>query len=153
MADRDLNRELNPWMYDSSGNLTPEALKQFPDLAGTPAPITTGGSATAPAGASGQQLVVHPEALRTAGQNASQLGSKMTADCQNPAGNAMFAAATAMAGWAIGGAITTAHQTWELQFLTLGGNLINIGQSLQDNANGYSGTENANRGHLRALGS
>ncbi|MGF1430396.1 hypothetical protein [Kitasatospora sp. LaBMicrA B282] len=149
MGDQGINHVLDPWMYDSSGNLTAQAKQQFPDLAGTPGAITTGGSATAPAGATGTQLVVHPDALRTAGQNAGQLGSKMTADCQNPAGNDMFTAATAMTGWAIGGAITTAHQTWESQFLTLGGSLINIGQALQDSANGYSTTENNNRGHMR----
>jgi hypothetical protein len=95
--------------------------------------------------------VVHPDALRTAGHNASDLGNRMTADCQNPAGNDLFTAATAMNGWAVGPAITSSHQTWELQFLTLGGDLIDIGQNLQDSADGYTGTENANRGHLRAL--
>ncbi len=151
MGNLDLDRALNPWMFDKSGNLTPEAQRQFPDLAGTPSSIATGGSATAPAGAGGQQLVVQPAALRTAGQNASQLGNKMTADCQNPVGDDMYAAATAMNGWAIGGAITNAHNTWELQFLTLGGDLITIGQNLQDSAGGYTSTENANRGHMRAL--
>ncbi|MBF9073694.1 hypothetical protein [Streptacidiphilus fuscans] len=151
MGNQDLDHALNPWMYNKSGDLTPQAQQQFPDLANTPAAITTGGSPTAPAGAGGQQLVVHPDALRTAGQNASELGNRMTADCQNPTGSDMFTAATAMNGWAIGAAITTAHQTWELQFLTLGGNLITVGQNLQDSANGYTSTENTNRGHMRAL--
>jgi hypothetical protein len=146
MGNLDLNQTLDPWMFDGSGNLTADAQKQFPDLAGTPSAITTGGGATTPAG---QPLVVHPDALRTAGQNAGQLGTKMTADCQNPAGNDMFTAASAMAGWEIAGAITNAHQTWESQFLTLGGNLINIGQNLQDSANGYSGTEHTNAGRMR----
>ncbi len=151
MGNLDLERQLNPWMFDKDGNPTPQAEQQFPDLSGTPAAITTGGSATAPAGVSGPALVVHPATLTTAGQNASQLGQKMTADCQTPVGDDLFTAASAMQGWALGGAITTAHETWEGQFLTLGGNLINIGQNLQDNANGYSSTEDTNRGHLRAL--
>ena len=151
MGNLDLERALNPWMFDKDGNPTPQAEEQFPDLVGTPGAITTGGSATAPAGVSGQALVVHPATLTTAGQNASQLGQQMVADCQTPVGDDLFATASAMRGWAIGGAVTTAHQTWESQFLTLGGNLITIGQNLQDNASGYTGTEDTNRGHMRAL--
>ncbi|WP_146259078.1 hypothetical protein [Streptomyces tateyamensis] len=147
MADSDLNHQLDPWMFDKSGNLTPQARQQHPDLAGTPAAIGTGGSGSG----GGQPLVVTPAALHTAGQNALQLGNRMVADCQIPAGNSMFAAATAMSGWAVGGAITTAHQTWEMQFLTLGGNLITIGQNMQDSAAGYTRTDNANHAHLRGM--
>jgi hypothetical protein len=145
MGDLDLNRQLDPWMFDKSGNPTPQAQQQHPDLAGTPVAISTGGSGA------GQPLVVTPAALRTAGQNALQLGNRMVADCQNPAGNDLFAAASAMTGWAVGAAITTAHQTWESQFLALGGNLITIGQNMQDSADGYTRTDNATRGHLRGM--
>lgn len=147
MANLDFERVLNPWLFDKSGNLTAEAKKRFPDLASTPAPIGTGATECMVAGAA---LLVNPPALKAAGDNANHLGNKMVADCQTPIGDDLYTAASAMSGWALGLAISSAHNVWENQFLSLGSSLIAIGSQLHDTATSYTGTENANHQRMSA---
>jgi hypothetical protein len=148
VTNQDLERVLNPWMFDKSGNLKESVKEQLPDLAAVPEPVGTGAT---PCTVDGPALVADHSALKTAGDNATRLGDKMVADCQTPFVDTFFAAASAMSGWALGPAISTAHHVWENQFLSLGGTMITVGSTLHDTATGCTGTDHAVRDSIRAI--
>ncbi|MFJ9774799.1 hypothetical protein ACIRVF_26740 [Kitasatospora sp. NPDC101157] len=83
MVDLDFERRMNPWLFDSSGNLTDAAKKQFPDLAaaasGTAAPAYT---PSVPSGA--PAVTVSVEALTRAATNVDTLKTKFAQACKQP---------------------------------------------------------------------
>ncbi|MGF1430313.1 hypothetical protein [Kitasatospora sp. LaBMicrA B282] len=132
MADLDFERRMNPWLFDSSGNLTDQAKQQFPDLASAPGPVAfTGG---------GSGLSVQPAALSHAGQQALGLQPTVKAECDEPALN-VTAAVGALTGWSTSGALNTAWSVWTQQVQALVDDLAKIGQNLQVNAANYTNIE------------
>ncbi|MEK2491001.1 hypothetical protein WN990_15715 [Kitasatospora purpeofusca] len=140
MADLEFERRMNPWLFDSSGNLTEEAKKQFPDLAaaaaGAPAPVTlppTGG---------GPSVKANPGMIRQAGTNAAALRESVRTECGQPAEHVTGAVA-ALAGWNLSTALSTAWSVWSGQAQTLGEAVGTIGKNLHTTAQNYDSTETA----------
>lgn len=142
-GNKDLERTLNPWMYDKSGQLTDQSRKQFPDLDGTPDAITTtsGGGPTS---------TVHPDALRSAGANADALGSRVLAELGAP-GPDVTAAAGDLSGWRTGGALGTAWEVWQQQYQVLANTLTEIGRNLTVHADDSTQTDHQIAARMRAL--
>ncbi|MCC9306849.1 WXG100 family type VII secretion target [Kitasatospora sp. RB6PN24] len=144
MADLDFERRINPWLFDSSGNLTDQAKKQFPDLAAAEGPVTIG----TPAQSGGQSLSVNPSVLETASQNASVLRGMVRSECDKPWSN-VGTAVGAMQGWDSSAALSTAWTIWEQQSQALAARLDTISQNLHANAQNYSNADSANAAHLQ----
>ncbi|WP_159425106.1 hypothetical protein [Streptomyces sp. TLI_053] len=140
MADLEFERRMNPWLFDSSGNLTEEAKKQFPDLAatatGAPPPITF------QPGGGGPSVKANPGMIRQAGTNATALRESVRTECGQPAGHVTGAIA-ALAGWSLSTALSTAWSVWSGQSHTLGEAVGTIGKNLHTTAQNYESTETA----------
>ncbi|MET8704138.1 hypothetical protein ABZW10_35595 [Kitasatospora sp. NPDC004723] len=140
MADLEFERRMNPWLFDSSGNLTAEAKKQFPDLAaaaaGAPPPVTL------PPAAGGPSVRANPGMIRQAGTNATALRESVRTECAQPAGHVTGAVAALM-GWNLSTALNTAWSVWSGQAHTLGEAVGTIGKNLHATAQNYDNTESA----------
>ncbi|MFF2949856.1 WXG100 family type VII secretion target [Kitasatospora sp. NPDC057965] len=140
MADLEFERRMNPWLFDSSGNLTAEAKKQFPDLAaaaaGAPPPVTL------PPAAGGPSVKANPGMIRQAGTNATALRESVRTECAQPAGH-VTGAVTALMGWNLSTALNTAWSVWSGQAHTLGEAVGTIGKNLHATAQNYDNTESA----------
>lgn len=127
---------MNPWLFDDKGNLTEEAKKQFPDLAGAnAAPV----SLNNPAG-SGKTVTVNTGVLQQAAQNAFALRDSVKSECDQP-GEHVAAAAGALKGWALGTVLPASWGTWSSQADALKGTVGDIGTNLQTTAQAYIKTE------------
>jgi uncharacterized protein YukE len=142
MANGDLERALNPWMFDSSGNLTAAARQQFPDLNGTPAAVTTG------SGGSGT-VQMDTAVLKSAGGNANTLATRVTTELGAPQLDITDAVGS-LIGLDSSGALNTAWSVWQQQYQNLSTTLSSIGQNLIDNATTTSETDHHNAGRFRA---
>ncbi|MFD9687162.1 hypothetical protein ACFWXO_15555 [Kitasatospora sp. NPDC059088] len=135
MTDLEFERRMNPWLFDDKGNLTEEAKKQFPDLAGgNAAPVSLN-----PAGG-GAAVTVNTGVLHQAAQNAFALRDSVKSECTQP-GDHVTAAAGALKGWSLGGALTGSWGTWSSQADSLKGAVGDIGTNLQTTAQTYDKTE------------
>ncbi|AUY52303.1 hypothetical protein [Streptomyces sp. CB01881] len=153
MVDLDFERRINPWLFDSSGNLTEAAKKQFPDLAsaasGAPAPgwtptvQATPGPAGA-AGASGAVVKVSPDALRRAAGNVGTLQTKFSQACKKPFDRVNEATEDLPRSWALVGALGTARDVWNAQVQSLTDTFGRIGENLGANAESYARAEQLN---------
>jgi uncharacterized protein YukE len=143
----DFERRMNPWLFDSSGNLTDQAKTQFPDLAALATHAPTPGWAPTTGGAT---VLVTPAALQQASQNATALDASMRAECGKPELNAT-AAVTALTGWSSSPAINTAWNTWKLQTQALSSLIGRLTTNLQANATSYTGTEDRNQNRFNHL--
>ncbi|MFD4657008.1 hypothetical protein ACFWP2_15440 [Kitasatospora sp. NPDC058444] len=134
MTDLEFERRMNPWLFDDKGNLTEEAKKQFPDLAGgNAAPVSLG-----PAG--GKTIAVNAGVLQQAAQNAFALRDSVKTECDQP-GEHINAAAGSLKGWNLGGALTATWGTWTSQSSGLQSTVGDIGTNLQATAKSYSKTD------------
>ncbi|MEU3573960.1 type VII secretion target [Kitasatospora sp. NPDC036755] len=132
MTDLEFERRMNPWLFDDKGNLTEEAKKQFPDLAGAnAAPVSL-----SPAGG-GKTVAVNPGVLQQAAQNALALRDAVKTECDQP-GEHVNAAAGSLKGWNLGGALTAAWGTWTSQSTALQSTVGDIGTNLRTTAQSYS---------------
>ncbi|WP_035797876.1 WXG100 family type VII secretion target [Kitasatospora mediocidica] len=136
MTDLDFERRMNPGLFDSTGTLTDQARKQFPDLGSDPAPIAFG--------ASGAVLSVQPAVLVQASGQALDLAARVRTECGQPELNAT-AAVTALTGWDTSAALNTAWSVWSQQVQNLAGAVGQIGQNLQGNATNYTNGEQHNQ--------
>ncbi|MEY9843792.1 hypothetical protein ABH940_000856 [Streptacidiphilus sp. BW17] len=137
----DLDRALNPWMFDKSGNMTPAAQQQFPDLNGTPAAITTS------SGASGV-VQMDTAVLASCGNKAQALSSRVTVELGAPQLD-VTDAVTALMGFSSSAALNTGWSVWQQQYQNLASTLGTIGQNLIDNANGTAETDQHIAAHMR----
>ncbi|MGF1425104.1 WXG100 family type VII secretion target [Kitasatospora sp. LaBMicrA B282] len=155
MVDLDFERKVNPWLFDSSGNLTEQAKKQFPDLAGDTSPVTIGSTATGGtgggSGGGGTTVTVSTGALNTAGQNATTLRGTLHTECDKPWTN-VGTAVGALQGWQSSMALYNAWATWESQVQALAARLDAVAQNLHTTAQNYDTTEGANRGRFGGQG-
>ncbi|WP_157881951.1 hypothetical protein [Streptomyces rubellomurinus] len=136
MTDLDFERRMNPWLFDDKGNLTEEAKKQFPDLAGAnDAPVSL-----TPAGGGGKAVTVNTGVLQQAAQNAFALRDAVKTECGQPAEH-VGAAGTALAGWSLGTVLPAAWSTWSNQADALKTAVGDIGTNLQTTAQSYVKTE------------
>ncbi|MFC5661396.1 hypothetical protein ACFP3U_00210 [Kitasatospora misakiensis] len=134
MADLEFERRMNPWLFDSSGNLTAEAKQQFPDLAGAnAAPVSLAG---------GQTLKADPPLLQKAAQNAHALQAAVKTELTQPAQH-VAAAAAALSGWETGGRLTTAWSIWSDQANNLSLEVGRLAGNLDTTARNYAQTEAA----------
>ncbi|MFD0275868.1 WXG100 family type VII secretion target [Kitasatospora sp. NPDC127111] len=147
MVDLDFERRMNPWLFDSSGNLTEAAKKQFPDLAtvasGAPAPSWTPATPGTP-GPAGPTLTVSPDALRKAANNAATLQTKFTQACRKPFERLHEATEDLPRGWALVGALWTADEVWMAQVNALDAALGRVSEFLGTNADSYARAEQSN---------
>lgn len=138
MADLEFERRMNPWLFDSSGNLTADAKKQFPDLAaaaaGTTAPVTV------PAGGGGQTVTANPGLLRTAGNNATALQGSVRTECGRPWEHVNSAVASLM-GFSLCAGLNNAWSVWQDQTHALEQAIGTISRNLQTTAQNYEATE------------
>ncbi|MDH6709818.1 hypothetical protein P3T27_006567 [Kitasatospora sp. MAA19] len=135
MTDLEFERRMNPWLFDGNGNLTEEAKKQFPDLAGAnAAPVSLGATG------GGQTVKANPGVIQQATQHAFALRDAVKTECGKP-GEHVNAAAGALKGWAVGGALTAFWGTWTNQADGLQSTVGDIGTNLQATAQGYTKTE------------
>ncbi|RKT19558.1 type VII secretion system (Wss) protein ESAT-6 [Streptomyces sp. 1114.5] len=132
MADLEFERRMNPWLFDANGNLTADAKKQFPDLAGAnDAPVSLGG---------GQTVKANPAVLQQAAQNAFALRDSVKTELSQP-GEHVNAAAGALKGWSLGTGLTGLWMTWSAQAEGLRSSIEDIGNRLQSTSQSYAKTE------------
>ncbi|MFC5886611.1 hypothetical protein RMN57_05820 [Kitasatospora sp. CM 4170] len=140
MADLEFERRMNPWLFDSSGNLTEQAKKQFPDLAaaaaGNTAPVTL------PPAGGGQSVKANPGIIRQAGNNAAVLRETLRTECGRPWEHVNSAVASLM-GLELCAGLNNAWSVWSGQTQTLGEALGTIGKNLQATAKNYEANEAA----------
>ncbi|WP_395296694.1 WXG100 family type VII secretion target [Kitasatospora hibisci] len=147
MVDLDVERQMNPWLFDSSGNLTEAARKQFPDLAaavsGAPAP---GWAPAAPGtpGPVGVTVKVSPEALRRAAGNVGTLREKFSQACGKPFDRLYETTQDVPQDWAVVGALNTAREVWDAQVKSLGELLGRVGENLTATADSHARAEQLN---------
>ncbi|MBO1416932.1 WXG100 family type VII secretion target [Streptomyces sp. FH025] len=142
MVDLDFERRMNPWLFDSAGNLTEAAKKQFPDLAA--AASGTAAPAYAPSAQSaGPTVTVSVEALTRAATNVDTLKTKFAQACKQPSAHTS-AAEGLPAGWALRAAIATANSVWTDQVKALEGAIGQLAEALRTNAGNYARAEHAN---------
>ncbi|GAA3015391.1 hypothetical protein [Kitasatospora sp. NPDC006786] len=142
MTDLEFERRMNPWLFDDKGNLTEEAKKQFPDLAGAnAAPVSL-----SPA-AGGKTVAVNPGVLQQAAQNAFALRDAVKTECDQP-GEHVNAAAGSLKGWNLGGALTATWGTWTSQSGGLQTTVGDIGTNLQTTAQSYTRTDTDIQAHF-----
>ncbi|WP_406208140.1 hypothetical protein OH807_36240 [Kitasatospora sp. NBC_01560] len=138
MADLEFERRMNPWLFDSSGNLTADAKKQFPDLAaaaaGPVAPVTV------PAAGGGQTVTTNPAMLRTASNNAAALQGSVRTECGQPWEHVNSAVSSLM-GLNLCAGLNNAWSVWQSQTHALEQAIGNISQNLQTTAQNYEATE------------
>ncbi|TQF03708.1 hypothetical protein E6W39_17565 [Kitasatospora acidiphila] len=137
----DFERRMNPWLFDSSGNLTDQAKKQFPDLAA--AATQTAAPSWAPT-TGGTSVSVTPAALQQAGQNAAALATSVGTECTKP-GQHVPTAVSALNGWSSSGAINTAWNTWDQQTQALCDLIDQLTTNLQTNGTNYTNDEDHTR--------
>ncbi|MFJ8476258.1 WXG100 family type VII secretion target [Kitasatospora sp. NPDC094011] len=146
MTDLDFERKVNPWLFDSSGNLTEAAKKQFPDLAAAAAGAVAPGWAPPPVATAtpgGPSVSVSPDALRKAGTNAGTLHTdfdKATKDVWKDLQNSLQGMSK---DWAIVGAVQAAHELWQAQAQAQATSqtLADISTGLTGNADQYARAE------------
>ncbi|MFJ3792436.1 WXG100 family type VII secretion target [Kitasatospora sp. NPDC090091] len=147
MVDMDFERRMNPWLFDSSGNLTEAAKKQFPDLAaaasGAPAPGWVPVASGTP-GPSGVTVKVSPDALRRAATNTGTLQTKFSQACGKPFDRLHEMTQDMPQGWAVVGALSTARDVWDAQVKSLGELLGRVGENLTATADSYARAEQLN---------
>ncbi|MFF9640057.1 WXG100 family type VII secretion target [Kitasatospora aureofaciens] len=142
MVDLDFERRMNPWLFDSSGNLTDAAKKQFPDLAA--AASGTAAPAYAPSVPSGAPTVtVSVEALTRAANNVDTLKTKFAQACKQPSGH-VSAVDNLPSGWALRTAVAAANSVWTDQVKALEGAIGQLAEALRTNAGNYARAEHAN---------
>ncbi|MFI9360809.1 WXG100 family type VII secretion target [Kitasatospora sp. NPDC053057] len=147
MTDLDFERRVNPWLFDSSGNLTEAAKKQFPDLAAAAAGAQPPGWSPEPvvgASGSGPTVKVSPEALRRAATNAETLHTKFDKACQDIWRNNLHPTEDVSGDWAIVKAIEGMGQIWGGQVSATSQMMGNISTALASNADQYARAEQAN---------
>jgi uncharacterized protein YukE len=149
MVDLDFERKMNPWLFDSNGNLTDQAKKQFPDLADTPTPVNFPVAPAAPAGGGGGALTVQPAALHQASAAATALQGTVHTECTQPWTN-VGTAVGSLNGWATGGALSTAWTVWAQQVQSLSDRLGTVSSNLAANATNYTTTDANNHRRLQA---
>ncbi|MFB6887767.1 WXG100 family type VII secretion target [Kitasatospora sp. NPDC056327] len=141
MADLEFERRMNPWLFDSSGNLTEEAKKQFPDLAaaatGAPPPPVSFRP-----GGGGPSVKADPGMIRQAGTNAAALRESVRRECEGPSEH-VLGTVSALPGWNLSTALSTAWSVWSGQARTLGETVGTIGRNLHTTAQNYENTETA----------
>ncbi|MBV6698708.1 WXG100 family type VII secretion target [Kitasatospora aureofaciens] len=146
MVDLDFERRINPWLFDSSGNLTEAAKKQFPDLAaaasGAAAPGFT--PTTPVSGGPVATVTVSPEALRRAATNTDTLKTKFGQACKQPSAHASAASEQLPTSWALRAAITNANSVWTDQVKALEDAIGNVAGNLRINADRYAQADHAN---------
>ncbi|WP_157882128.1 hypothetical protein [Streptomyces rubellomurinus] len=151
MTDLDFERKVNPWLFDSSGNLTEAAKKQFPDLAAAAAGAQPQGWSPEPVtGAGGGRTVkVSPEALRRAGTNAGTLHTKFDKACGD-AWKDIVADTQDMdrSAWKIVQAVWDAFDVWSGQCKTTSGMIAEVAGALSSNAEQYARAEQVNAQNL-----
>ncbi|MFJ9840158.1 hypothetical protein ACIRYZ_06750 [Kitasatospora sp. NPDC101155] len=128
MTDLDFERRVNPWLFDSSGNLTEAAKKQFPDLAAAAAGAQPQGWSPEPvtgASGGGPTVKVSPEALRRAATNADTLHTKFDKASRDIWTNNPHPTEDVTGSWAIVKAIEGMGQIW-------GGQVSATSQMMQD---------------------
>ncbi|WP_042365856.1 WXG100 family type VII secretion target [Streptacidiphilus neutrinimicus] len=141
MGDKSLERAINPWMFDKSGNLTSAAQQQFPDSTRTPAAITT--SSVGPG-----VLQMDVTILRACGDRANALSSQVTTELGAPQLD-VTDAVTSLIGLDSSGALNTAWSMWQQQYQNLSTTLNSIGQNLIEGASSTSETDHHNAGRFR----
>ncbi|MDH6131816.1 hypothetical protein P3T37_001190 [Kitasatospora sp. MAA4] len=146
MVDLDFERKVNPWLFDSSGNLTEQAKKQFPELAGDTGPVTISSSGGGNGG-SGTTVTVSTTTLETASQNATTLRATLHTECDKPWTN-VGPAVGALQGWQSSTALYNAWATWESQVQALAARLDAVAQNLHTTAQNYNTAESNNRGRF-----
>ncbi|MEU6238101.1 hypothetical protein [Kitasatospora sp. NPDC047058] len=146
MVDLDFERRMNPWLFDSSGNPTEAARKQFPDLAaaasGAPAPSSW--TPTTPGTPGGPTVAVSPDALRKAANNAATLQTKFTQAGRKPFDRLHEATEDLPRSWALVGALWTADEVWMAQVNSLDAALGRVSEFLGINADSYARAEQLN---------
>jgi uncharacterized protein YukE len=148
MVDLDFERRMNPWLFDSSGNLTDAAKKQFPDLVAAASGSQEPG--WAPNGPS-TVVSVNPDALVAAGRAASSLQASVTSECRQPLADFFGARGDLSNHWQLFGALDSAWGTWDAQVKGLVDALGAIAQNLQDNAHNYANGEQQNQRRLQGI--
>lgn len=148
MVDLDFERRMNPWLFDSSGNLTEAAKKQFPDLAAAASGVAAPAYVpNAPVG--GPTVAVSPEALTRAATNVEALKTKFGEACKKPSAHTS-AAANLPSSWALKAAVTTADSVWTDQVKALEGAIGQLAEVLRTNAGNYARAEHVNAQNLKA---
>ncbi|WP_158835843.1 WXG100 family type VII secretion target [Streptomyces sp. NRRL S-350] len=147
MSDLDFERRVNPWLFDSSGNLTEAAKKQFPDLAATAAGAQPPGWSPEPvtgASGGGPAVKVSPEALRRASTNAATLHTKFDQACQWDSMDVQYATADMSASWKTAQALHAANEIWTAQVKATSAMIADVATALAGNADQYARAEQAN---------
>ncbi|MFE0460873.1 hypothetical protein ACFW1A_16645 [Kitasatospora sp. NPDC058965] len=142
----EFERRMNPWLFDSAGNLTDQAKQQFPDLAAAAAHAPAPGWSPA---TGGTVVSVDPAALQQAGQNAQALQAALRAECGGPEAS-LGQAVSSLNGWASSAAISAAWQTWSLQAQALSSTLDQLITKLETTARTYAQGEDHNQRRFQA---
>ncbi|MER7772901.1 hypothetical protein [Kitasatospora sp. NPDC096140] len=152
MTDLDFERRVNPWLFDSSGNLTEDAKKQFPDLAAAASGAAAPGWTPPPASTappSGPTVKVSPEALRKAGASAGTLHTEFDQATKDVWKDLQGSLQGMSRDWAVVGAVQAAHEMWQAQAQTTSQAIADISAGLTSNADQYARAEQVNAQNLK----
>ncbi|MFI9363164.1 hypothetical protein ACIG5E_19225 [Kitasatospora sp. NPDC053057] len=140
------DRMMNPWAYDTDGNLTAQARAQEQARGGAPA-ATRLNSADGPGGPGGTGFTADTDALNTAASNSDQIHGRLTSDGRG-ADEATTKVGTALANWATGKAATTAAGNWDQCIDALAKSIGETAQLLRTSATNYQQHETSVRRDL-----